>query len=170
MTGGTAGTQTILTLPRVQQWQIVGESSGQTGSVSLTNTNTPTLLHTHKPWFSLAVHLRFVTNLSNNLQGTTVFLSLYVHSAFTHATGKYTCARASMHLRQRSTHIEGRKHTYTHLRTQSSLCSAGERVGPQQGPPVLSWSPPVWPQATLCSQAAHHSLHTANRLSTWRES
>lgn len=53
---------------------------------------------------------------------------------------------------------------------EPSLCSTGERVELQQGPPVLSWSPPVWPQATLCSQAAHHSLHTANRQSTWRES
>lgn len=57
----------------------------------------------------------------------------------------------------------GQKHRYTLSHAELSLCSAGERVGPQQGPPVLSWSPPVWLQATLCSQAAHHSLHTANR-------
>lgn len=47
VTGGTAGAQTILTLPRVQQWQIAGHSSGQAGSVSLTNTNTSTQSRTH---------------------------------------------------------------------------------------------------------------------------
>lgn len=47
-TGGTAGTQTILTLPRVQQWQIAGHGSRQAGSVSLTSTNTFTQSRTHR--------------------------------------------------------------------------------------------------------------------------
>jgi len=64
---------------------------------------------------------------------------------------------------KRDRHIKGQKHRSTHSHAVLSLCSACESVRPQQGPPVLSWSPPIWPQATLCSQAAHHSLHTANR-------
>ena len=47
VTGGTAGAQTILTLPRVQQRQIAGEGSVQTGFVSPTNTNTSAQSHTH---------------------------------------------------------------------------------------------------------------------------
>lgn len=131
-----------------------------------------TFTHTYVE-FSLVIFIRFVTNLSNNLQSTAQLPeSVCARYMYPHVlpADRCTCTRASMHLRRRSTHIRGQKHTHTHSRTEPSLCSAGERVGPQQGPPVLSWSPPVWPRATLCSQAAHHSLHTANRLRTWRES
>lgn len=95
----------------------------------------------------------------------------YVYS---HVLFPQTRQRISKHASQTKwrTHTGAETHTCTHTparRAEPLLCWwVSERV--QQGPLVLSWSPPVWPRATLCSQAAHHSLHTANRLSTWRES
>lgn len=122
MTGGTAGAQTILTLPRVQQWQIAGESSRQTGSVSLTNTNTPTQSHTHIRWFPLVILLRFVTEMSNNLQGTTV---LPVLMRMLHVFTRASCLQMHLHTSEHAfqtkehTHSWAERHTLAHTHAQS---------------------------------------------------
>lgn len=154
--------------PGCSSGRLQGRSAGRLALSLSTHPNNRT--HTHMQWFSLAILLCFVTNLSNNLQDTTVLP--YVRLTCIHTCFLLTNAPAHEKacISDKEAHLKRQKHTYTHLGAEPSLCSAGERVGPQQGPPVLSWSPPVWPQATLCSKAAHHSLHTANRLSTCRES
>lgn len=77
---------------------------------------------------------------------------MYLHEQIHLHTSKRGPETLQQALRDRNPHI--------HLAAEPSLCSTDEWVGPQQGPPVLSWSPPVLAasdslQSSTTSQPPH---------------
>lgn len=77
---------------------------------------------------------------------------MYLHEQIHLHTSKRGPETLQQAHRDRNLHI--------HLAAEPSLCSADEWVGPQQGPPVLSWSPPVLAasgslQSSTTSQPPH---------------
>lgn len=93
-----------------------------------------------------------------SIKQNSIFTVLNVHHICTY-TSKSTCTQASVDLRHCSWRTGTAIHTYIRLQSRA-FCSADEWVGPQQGPPVLSWSPPVLAasdslQSSTTSQPPH---------------